>query len=154
MTTNDVTTNIEFMRKFTVDNISFSSIKESNIHGFGLFATNNIIKSTIIGNLDGQVMNWDFYDNVVNELKESSGRFKNYIFMEWNALNNNTLLVRPFRTRYSLINHSKIPNLEIKYNPIRIVALKDIKENDEFTLDYSKEPLRKEYLEGHGKTYL
>ena len=79
MTTNDVTTNIEFMRKFTVDNISFSSIKESNIHGFGLFATNNIIKSTIIGNLDGQVMNWDFYDNVVNELKESSGRFKNYI---------------------------------------------------------------------------
>lgn len=74
--------------------------------------------------------------------------------MEWNALNKHTLLVRPLRTKYSYINHSRTPNTEILYNPIRVVATKDINPQDELTLDYRKEALPKEYLDGHGKTYL
>jgi len=150
----DLTANLEFVKKVVVDNISFSYISNSKIHRFGLFANQNINKGTILGILDGQIMSWNHYDNLVQSLKASFGKYQNYIFMEWNALSSTTLLVRPFRTKYSYINHSYEPNIIIKYNPIRIETIKDIKIHEEFVLDYTKEPLRKEYLDGHGKTYL
>lgn len=137
-----------------IDNISFSEIRKSKIHGLGLFATTSIKKDTILGMLDGQVMDWDHYNKLAGKIKEDLAKYKDYIFMEWNALDSKTLLVRPFRTKYSYINHSKKPNLEIKYNPMRVVAIKNIEETNEFTLDYTKEPLSQEYLDGHGKTYL
>lgn len=52
------------------------------------------------------------------------GKYQNYIFMEWNALSCDTLLARAFRMKYSYINHCNAPNVEIKYNPIRIETLK------------------------------
>ena len=136
-----------------INNITFSTIKKSSIHGYGLFATKNIHKGSILGNLDGQIINWDNYDNIVCELKKMIGN-NNYLFMEWNAITTSKLLVRAFRTKYSFINHSYNPNLIIKYNPIRLELKSNISINEEFTLDYSKEPLRKEYLEDYGKTYL
>ncbi len=150
----DITRDIDFVKSVVVDNILFSDIKPSLIHGFGLFATEPIKKDSIVGILDGQIMPWKHYEHIENKIKNDIGLYGNYIFMEWNAIDEDTLLVRPFRTKYSYINHSYKPNLQIKYNPIRIVAIEEIKENDELTLDYSKEPLRKEYKEGHGSTYL
>jgi len=150
----DLNDDLNFLKKIVLDNILFSQIEKSNIHGFGLFSNKNIHKDTIIGILNGQVIDWNEYDSISKILEDKLNIAKNYIFMEWNALNENTLLVRPFRTKYSFINHSYTPNLEIKYNPIRVVTIKNISKKEEFTLDYLKEPLRKEYLEGHGKTYL
>lgn len=150
----DITRDIDFVKSVVVDNILFSDIKPSLIHGFGLFATQSISKGSIIGLLDGQLMSWEHYEHIENKIKNDMGMYENYIFMEWNAIDEDTLLVRPLRTKYSYINHSYKPNLEIKYNPMRIVAIEEIKKNDEFTLDYSKEPLRKEYRQGHGATYL
>lgn len=154
MSNNDITTNLAFVQSYTIDNIGFSKIDKSKIHGFGLFATEHISQNHILGTLDGQVIDWDQYDLISAKVKKEMGQYQNFIFMEWNALDTSTLLIRPFRTKYSFINHSYQPNLAIKYNPIRVVAIKDIAENEEFTLDYTQEPLRKEYLEGHGKTYL
>jgi len=145
---------LHFVRRIIIDNIKFSCIDVSPIHGFGLFAEADITRGTVLGFLDGQVMAWDAYDALAAELKESMGNYKDYVFMEWNALDTRTLLVRPFRTKYSYINHSPEPNLELIYDPIRVAAKSDIKKGEELLLDYSKEPLKEEYLEGHGKTYL
>lgn len=151
---NDITKNIDFVKTNTLDNICFSFIQQSKIHGFGLFSTKDISQNTILGILDGQIIDWNKYDEIVKNIETNIYSYKNYFFMEWNALNENTLLIRPFRTKYSYINHSYTPNLKIEYNPLRIMTIKDIKENEEFTLDYSKEPLKKDYLNGHGKSYL
>lgn len=154
MTTEDITEDINFVKKVVVDNISFSYIDKSNVHGFGLFSDKDIHSKTILGNLDGQIMNWNNYDELSDYLKNSLGKYKNYILMEWNALDTKTLLVRPFRTKYSYINHSCEPNVEIKYNPIRIETIKNIEKGEEFLLNYKKEPLKDDYLNGYGKTYL
>lgn len=149
---NDVTKDLEFVRNSVIDNIPFTEIHKSNIHGFGLFAKKDFKIGEIICILDGQIMNWDFYDKLCKkiDLKE----YQNYIFMEWNALSQNTLLVRAFRTKYSYINHSKTPNVAIKYNPIRIEVIQDIKKNEEIFIDYLKEPLKQNYLQDQEKQFL
>jgi len=150
----DITKDLEFIKKVVIDNINSSYIAESDIHGFGLYTNICIKEKTILCILDGQIMSWNSYDELSNYLKSKLGKYQNYIFMEWNALDSKTLLVRPFRTKYSYINHSIKPNLEIKYNPIRIETIRYIKSDEEFTLNYNNEPLSDKYLDGHGKTYL
>lgn len=120
-----------------IDNLINSYISESNIHGNGLFASENIKEDTTLGTLDGQYIDWDLH--------------KEYDFtLEWNAIAKNQLLVRPYRTKYSFINHSRTPNLEIRYNPIRIVSLTNITKGEELTLDYRKEPLPDDYIQNKG----
>lgn len=150
----DITNDLTFLQNYYVNNIQFSYIKKSPIHGYGLFAKSTIIKESILGFLGGQVIDWDHYKKIVNKIKNSLGEYQKYICMEWNALDEDTLLIRPFRTRYSLINHSRTPNLKILRNPMRIIATRDIEKDEELFLDYRDEPLRKEYLTGHGKNYL
>ena len=149
---NDVTKDLEFVRNSVIDNILFTEISKSNIHGFGLFAKKDFKIGEIICILDGQTMDWDFYDELCRkiDLKE----YQNYIFMEWNALSQDTLLVRAFRTKYSYINHSKTPNVALKYNPLRIETIRNIKNNEEILIDYSKEPLKQSYLQDQEKQFL
>lgn len=136
-----------------IDNIPHTEIRPSAVHGFGLFATKPINAKTILGILDGQVMNWDEYDRL-SGLLELPQQAKCNIFMEWNALSVDKLLVRPLRTKYSFINHSRMPNVQLEHFPLRIVATRNLDAGEELLLDYRLEPLREEYLNGHGKTYL
>lgn len=148
----DVTKDLDFVRLVTINNIADSLIDESKIHGFGLFAKKDFKAGEVLCILDGQMMDWDFYDELARriDLKE----YQNYIFMEWNALSEKTLLVRPFRTKYSYINHSDAPNVEVKYDPMRIEAVRNIHSGDEILLDYSKEPLKRDYLEDKEKSFI
>ncbi len=136
-----------------IDNITVGRIGPSAVHGRGLFATDDLVEGQILGVLDGQVMDWDFYDELV-AARNLDRVLTEAFFMEWNALSPTTLLVRPFRTKYSFINHSRTPNLTLVPHPLRVVAKRAIKAGEELLLDYREEPLRKEYLEGHGSTYL
>lgn len=133
-----------------IDNISFTYIAPSTVHGRGLFARQPIAQGTILGTLDGQVMSWDQY----HRLRATAPCDIPEMFFEWNALAPDTLLVRPFRTKYSFINHSRTPNVALARFPLRVVALRGIAQDEELLLDYRKEPLNDEYLNGHGKTYL
>ena len=124
-----------------VDNLIHSTIKPSNIHGLGLFSTNDIPAGTELGVLDGQV------------IPEALHRKLN-LTLEWNAIAPETLLVRPYRTKYSYINHQRSPNLVLRGFPPKVVALCDILHGEELSLDYRKEHLSEEYIETKGKLYL
>ncbi len=67
------------LSRYIINNISFSQIRKSEIHGWGLFATSNIKKETILGVLDGQVMLWDDYNKLSNLLEEDLVKHKDYI---------------------------------------------------------------------------
>lgn len=136
-----------------IDNVSPTYIDESSIHGFGLFAAELIERGSVLGILDGQVMSWDRYHTMRAALALPS-EARDYLFLEWNALAPDTLLVRAFRTKYSYINHARQPNVELRSRPLEVVALRDIAQGEELLLDYRKEPLNEEYLTGHGSTYL
>ena len=124
-----------------IDNISHSVILNSPIHGYGLFATSLIDAETVLGYLDGQQIPYTLY-------------LKQNLAFEWNALREDLLLVRPYRTKYSFINHSRHPNLYLSYYPLRLIALRQIEINEELLLNYLSEPLPPHYLDNHGKTYL
>ena len=123
-----MTTDFNFINKNVIDNIKFTHIAKSRI------------------------INWDHYDEMAKTI--NLGKYQDYIFMEWNALDTKTLLVRAFRTKYSYINHSSDPNVEVKYNPIRIETIKEIRGGDEILIDYNKEPLKQTYLENKEKNFL
>lgn len=135
-----------------IDNIRNTYIDISPIHGFGLFAKKPIQAGAILCELDGQKMDWDHYEKLRKTI--NLGEYQDYIFMEWNALDTKTLLVRAFRTKYSYINHSKTPNVEVKYSPIRIEVIKNIDEHEEIVIDYSKESLSEEYKTDKEKSFI
>lgn len=137
---------------WVVDNISDTIIKESAVHGHGLWTEKQIAQGTTLGVLDGQVIPWALYNHLLAGRTDDS--LLETCFMEWNAISKDTLLVRGFRTKYSFINHSRQPNLILRENPLRVETLVDIPEGQELFLDYRKEDLSDEYLQGHGKTYL
>lgn len=125
-----------------LNNIPNTTIAKSTIHGFGLFANSNFDNAQEIGQLDGQKIPWAIY----SKKKGFSG--------EWNATTGDILVVRPFRTKYFYINHSRQPNLRVLENPLRIVTMRAIQTGEELLLDYRNEPLPEEYMQMHGSTYL
>jgi SET domain-containing protein len=145
----------QFIQDNIIDNITQGYIASSKIDGFGLFAKNDIKKGEILCVFDGQVISWEKYHKIQRNVSSNITPFsEKYFFMEWNALDENTLLVRPLRTKYSYINHSRIPNVEILHYPLRLVAIHDIQKHEEITLDYRQEPLNDEYIQNHGFAYL
>jgi len=144
-----------FIKENTINNIRQGYIAPSKIDGFGLFSKVNIDKGDILCIFDGQTMSWGQYheiqENLISQIKSP---YEQYIFMEWNALDEETLLVRPFRTKYSYINHAREPNVAIEQYPLRLIAIENIGKDMEITLDYRKEPLNYEYIKNHGSTYL
>jgi SET domain-containing protein len=125
----------------TIDNLKFAYISKSKVHGQGLFSSQAIAKGEVLGYLDGQIIDWELNN-------------KYHLTLEWNSLENNKLLVRPYRTKYSYINHSRTPNLKLFQAPLRVVSIKNISKNEELFLDYREEPLPEEYIEKKGKYYL
>lgn len=118
--------------------ILLASIKKSDIHGNGLFANVDIDVGTVLCILDGQyISNKDLQKLDVNLISEEL----NYIPEQ------DKWLIRGFLTDYSAINHSKKPNLIIMNEPLRVVALRNIKKDEELLLDYNKEKYPDDFIE-------
>lgn len=150
----EATKNIDFVRSHTLDSIENTQILESNIHGFGLVATKLISKGHCLCELDGQVIDKSKYDETEAMLTPLIPQYMKFFFMECNYLEDDKLLVRNIRTKYSYINHSRTPNTEIKLNPMRLVAIQDISKGTELTIDYRNEPLSEAYLARPDKQFL
>lgn len=112
----------------------------SSIHGFGMFAKKNIPAGEILFKLSGELYTKEF-------LKDQN------FHGEWNALENGKFLVRKNRTSYGFINHSRKPNCFIG-DDMRIRSYTSIQKGEEILLDYRKEALPEDYVQGFGKTYL
>jgi len=128
----------EYVRKYETE---LYKIKESDIHGLGVFAKNKINKGDEVLELQGEIV----------EVSKFKG---GYPKGEWNALSDTQYLVRSQRTLYGFINHSLQPNAEIDMGRLIVKASRGIRAGDEVTIDYTKEKLSKSYLQGHGATYL
>ena len=114
--------------KIIENNIPYAYITKSEIHGFGLFSLKEIENDSILVTLDGQYIKDEELQKLDIDL----------LNIEYNYIPSiNSWLVRGFLTEYSAINHSKEPNIQIFFNPLRIVAIKNIKKEEELFLDYS-----------------
>lgn len=146
--------NLEVVRYLTLDNILNTQIAASEIHGFGLFAGKYIKRNTLICLLEGQILDRDVYKKIGDFCKPELDSLDDYFFMECNYISQEDILVRPLRTKYSYINHSKSPNVKIFSEPFRIEAISDIEEGQELTIDYTNEHLSNEYLSRPEKAFL
>jgi uncharacterized protein len=115
-----------------IDNIPYTRIAPSEIHGRGLFAEIAFRSGQILGTLDGQVVRHADHPEVLDE--------------EWNAISDELLLVRALPTKYRFVNHSPAPNCHIDERDRSIRATRDIAPGEELTLDYAARPLPAAYL--------
>jgi len=96
-------------------------IKKSNIKGKGLFAKRDIEKGELIGIVKGKIVPDNKYS-----YKKYNPNYLHPISYKKAILNKN-------KTKYT--NHSCNPNAGLKKG-IRIIALKNIKKDEEITIDY------------------
>lgn len=127
-----------------IKNIEKSVVLKSPIHGFGLFATEDIESGEILCFLDGQTVDkWDFI-----KLLESGEIAKEH-FIEKSPIGD-VMVCRPFRTSYGFINHSETPNMCSFYEDYSgrfvVKACKDIKQGEEITGFYAL----KNHIDIHG----
>jgi hypothetical protein len=104
----------------------------SSVQGTGLFTLRARRAGELLCVLDGQRLHLDHFPEALE--------------LEWNALSDRELLVRPFRTSYGYINHAAAPNLTIEADGVRLVAARDIPAGEELTLDYFAAPVPPEFL--------
>jgi SET domain len=117
-----------------IETIPDAYLAPSRTQGRGLHTRRARAKDEVLCVLDGQVIEAHRYPVLLTE-------------MEWNALPDEQLLVRPLRTSYGYINHSFDPNLEIGPDYRTIRAVRAIAAGEELTLDYAAQPVPKGYLE-------
>ncbi len=98
-------------------------VKESNIHGKGTFAFTDIKSGSRIDTIHGPIVT-----KKINTPKESMR------IINWIGVGRN-IWIDTRNTPYRYINHSCYPNAAIKRTSL--IALDDIKEGDEITIDYS-----------------
>ena len=134
-------------------------VSPSGLHGLGLFAEHAFAAGDVVTALSGQIVT--IAD--VAAIREAAAHrvphdLLEHFLMECNYIGGVYLLARPLRTIYGYINHSRHPNCEIRgvaeNGSLHVAAATDIHIGDEFTLDYRREELPREYLTGHGSTYL
>ncbi|MDD2749147.1 MAG: SET domain-containing protein [Acidithiobacillus sp.] len=154
----DQTRDIDFVRKTTLNNIEHTEIRDSGVHGFGLFATKDFEKGSLLTKLDGQLMTKEIYERQKDFFSLRLNNLSNHFFMEWNVIGKTGLLLaRSMRTKYSYINHHyKNPNviLEPEKHLIRLVVSQNILKGEELFLDYRREALPRSYFHLRNASYL
>jgi SET domain-containing protein len=107
-------------------------VKESKIDGYGLFASRRLDKGDVIVQF-GSPNFWrdeDYYN-----LTEEEKNKRWYV-----ALSTTRCLITDKRTNFSFINHSTEPNAFIDLENRWVVSSREIKKNEEITIDYTAQP--------------
>jgi SET domain-containing protein len=128
--------------KQPITSFEFTEVKNSEIHGFGVFAIHDIPKGTIWWRADIHsnviMLNREQYENLYrsenNPLKQNLWTvFSTYAY--YSQLHDSLVLCLD-NARY--VNHSDAPNSGpgCDLNPLASVALRDIKKGEEITENY------------------
>ena len=118
-----------------IQNIKNTVVKPSTVHGYGLFAVKDIPQNTLLCILTGQLMNKSDFASLIK-----SKRYKKECFLEQHHLKNDLVMITPFRTSYSFINHnSEISHIYESYQDkaIKVYAKIDIKQGEEIFDTYN-----------------
>lgn len=107
----------------------------------GLFTRVSRSRGDVLCHLQGEVVKHD-NDNAL------------LLATEWNALDDDTILLRRAQTSYYFINHSRLPNLTIDPITHALVAKTDIASGDELLLDYLENGFPQSYLQTESCSYL
>jgi SET domain-containing protein len=94
------------MMVLIIDNIQHTCIRPSPVHGRGLFATRSLKKDGLLCVLSGQMISENDYQALI---KQAS--LPRELFMEKFRIDESRIVITPFRTKYSYINHSNEPNI-------------------------------------------
>lgn len=107
-------------------------IKQSNIHGLGVFATTFIPKDTKVVNYYGEEMDYKHFKNKYGPYKENS--LNTYIMRRiWRII---VAKEEPYKTEniVNYINESSTPNCVLKKRAL--YTTRDVKVAEELTLKY------------------
>ncbi len=124
-----------------LDTIPGTDVRPSPIHGRGLFARTRIPAGRVLVRLDGQRLAIDDAPGALEAL-------------EWNAVSTSELLVRPIRTSYGFVNHSRTPNVRIDPASFDMIAMQEIAPDAELLINYLDQPLPDAYLRLPAAEYL
>jgi SET domain-containing protein len=109
------------------------AIRESKIHGYGVFACKKFKKEQYIATIIGSQVTYKSY------FKGQSNRYSN-----WIGIGKDTWIDPVDEFQY--VNHSSNPNAGIKGTRIlKVYALRDIELGEEITIDYSITESDKEF---------
>lgn len=154
----------QFIIDNVYDNIPKGFAKNSTVHGIGLFAREDIAPGEVLSHLDGQIIEFEDYEELSRKLGAFLGRHTNFFLTEWNGMADGKVLARAIRTKYSLINHTfdeSMVNVEVVPNDsadtlatLLLVSTKEIKKGEEILLDYRKEPIPRGYFLKSSSQYL
>ncbi|MBU1100095.1 MAG: SET domain-containing protein [Bacteroidetes bacterium] len=121
------------MNKFSKDWESSIKVKNSLIHGKGMFAKNIIPKNELVLVIRGEVISGEECEK--RELE------KNNVYIFWNG----KTYIDTINTKViKYINHDCDPNCEVferDEESLNLVAIKDIMVGEEITMDYGYEEI-------------
>lgn len=124
------------MAQIRKDKSDIVEVKDSGIHGYGIFANANIPAGELILIIEGEVIGLE--ESIRRETEENNV----YIFY-----NGNSYIDASRSEKIKYINHSCEPNCIVKgrsKKSLRLVSIKDIIKNEELTIDYGYEEIYKE----------
>ncbi len=106
-----------------------TDVRQSFIHGRGLFAKEQILKREIVVVRSGHIVDRNTIQNNKNIIKNSELQISEDLYLA--PLND-----KEFESVMTFVNHSCEPNLGLSGNII-FVAMRNIEKGEELTLDYA-----------------
>jgi SET domain-containing protein len=116
-----------------IDNAPKCRPGKSQIHGYGLIASEPMVAGEIIIDFSDPEI---YVEKTFAELEPwrlAGGKYT--------GLSEERCLISLGFTKYSLLNHSRQPNAMTDFQARRVVAIADILPGDEITVDYRLEPV-------------
>lgn len=115
------------------DNAPNTYVKKSLIEGFGLYASKDFVKNELI--IDYNLFPDSWYETTYDKLSEYQIENSRYVMIDdFNCITSDRI------SKFGYINHSRNPNCNCVFVDRKVLALRDIKKDEELFIDYRLEP--------------
>ena len=115
------------------DDAPYTHVKKSAVSGYGLFASKDINKGDLV--IDYRMFPKDWKKILYTDLTPEQIRRNWYVM-----LNDEECITSDKWSKFSYINHSREPNCDWILSIHKIIANRDIKQDEELFIDYRLEP--------------